>query len=139
MSDRIRIIEDGIVLQDFSGVRDPDEVLQLIAEAREFMERQPRGEVLVLTDVTGLKFNQKVIDAMRSLAEHHREWLRASAVVGLTPVTRLIERAVVAITGRDHRAEGYPSESRASAIAYLLSRRASTGPSTAERAFPRKP
>ena len=134
MSERVRVIEHGIVLQDFSRVSEPALALPIIAEAVRFMETQPRGEALTLTDVTGSNFNDEVISAIKALAEHHRPWVRASAIVGLTPLMRIIYRAVVAITRREIRV----CDSRAEAIAYLLTKRIS-GPATSGGASPRTP
>ena len=134
MSERVRLIEHGIVLQDFSRIREPALALPIIAEAIRFMETQPRGEALTLTDVSGSSFNEEVITAIRGLAEHHRPWVRASAVVGLTPLMRIIYRAVVTLTRR----EIHVCETRAQAIAYLLSKRLSV-PASAGDASRRKP
>lgn len=134
MSERVRLIEHGIVLQDFSGLTDPGEELAAIAEARAFMERQPRGQALVLTDVSGASFNQEVVDAMKELAAHHQPWVRASALVGLTPLMRIVYRAIIALTRRDIRVCG----SRIEATAYLMARSLSAPPSEAA-ASPRKP
>ena len=134
MTERIRLIEHGIVLQDFSRIRQTALALPIIAEANRFMESQARGEALVLTDVSGSTFDDDVIAAMKGLAEHHRPWVRASAVVGLTPLMRIIYRAVVAITRREIRV----CETRAEAVAYLLSKRLS-GPATSGSASPRTP
>ncbi|HET9752848.1 MAG TPA: hypothetical protein VFP52_07795 [Myxococcales bacterium] len=123
------------MLQDFSGLSGPSQALAAIAEAREFMERQPRGGMLVLTDVSGTTFNQEVVDAIRELAEHHKPWVKASALVGLTPLMRIIYRAVVALTRREIRV----CETRDEAVAYLLGKGAVSGPSTAAAASPRKP
>jgi hypothetical protein len=124
------------VLQDFSGLTAPAQAVAVIAEARAFMESQPRGDVLVLTDVSGTPFNQDVVEEMKALAEHHRPWVKASALVGLTPLTRVIYRALMALTRRDIRV----CETRDEAVAYLLGRRgAISGPSTVPAASPRKP
>lgn len=124
------------MLQDFSGLTGPSQALAAIAEARAFMERQPRGGMLVLTDVSGTTFNQEVVDAIKELAEHHKPWVKASALVGLTPLMRIIYRAVVALTRREIRV----CETRDEAVAYLLGKRgAVSGPSTAAPASPRKP
>jgi hypothetical protein len=136
LADRIRLIEHGIVLQDLTGLTVPSQTLAVIAEASAFMEQQPRGEVLVLTDLSGVTFNQELVDAIKGLAEHHKPWVKASALVGLTPLMRVIYRAVVALTRREIRV----CETRGEAVAYLLEKRgALSGPSTAPDAFPRKP
>jgi hypothetical protein len=131
------LIEHGIVLQDFAGITNPEESMQAIAYAREFMESQPKGEVLVLTDAHGAAFNTDIASAMQELAEHHKPWVLASVVIGLTPLMRLAFRAVVLATGRrDIKA----LESRTAAIAYLLARRRKfSAPSTAAGASRQKP
>ena len=134
MSGRVRLIEHGVVLQDFSGIADPAEALAAIAEARAFMETRPRGSVLVLTDVTGASFNQEIVDAMKELAVHHKPWVHASALVGLTPLMRIIYRAVVALTRREIRVCG----SRVEAMAYLTAR-AVSAPSTTAGGAPQTP
>ena len=120
VSDRISVIEHGIVLQDFSGLRVPADVLVLIGQARDFMEKQPRGEMLVLTDFSDSTFDREVANAMRALAEHHKPWVKASALVGLTPLMRMVYRSIVALTRRDI----HVCETRAEAVGYLAGRRA---------------
>jgi len=120
VSDRVRVIDHGIVLQDFSGLRVPADVVLLIGEARDFMEKQPKGEMLVLTDFTDSTFDREVANAMRALAEHHKPWVKASALVGLTPLMRLVYRSIVMLTRREIGV----CETRAEAVAYLVGRRA---------------
>ncbi|MFL5442281.1 MAG: hypothetical protein ACJ79W_24270, partial [Myxococcales bacterium] len=112
------VIDHGIVLQDFSGLRVPADVVLLIGQARDFMEKQPKGEMLVLTDFTDSTFDREVANAMRALAEHHKPWVKASALVGLTPLMRLVYRSIVMLTRREIGV----CETRAEAIAYLVGR-----------------
>jgi hypothetical protein len=112
------------------------EVLDAIAAARGFMAQQRRGEMLVLTDVSGTTFDQDVIDAIRELADHNRPWVKASALIGVTPLMRIVYRALLAVTRREIQI----FETRAAAIAYLLEKGgAVSDPSTAAAASPRKP
>ena len=119
MSKYAYVIEHGIVFQNFAHVTDPEESLRAIAEAREFMETQPKGDVLLLTDATGSIFNAASARAMEDLAAHHKPWVLASALIGLTAPMRMAFRAIVTLTGRDIKV----LESRTAAIAYLLARR----------------
>jgi hypothetical protein len=124
------------VLQDFSMLSGSSQVLDAIVEARAFMSQQQLGEMLVLTDVSGTTFDQEVIDAIRALAEHNRPWVKASALIGVTPLMRIVYRVLVALTRREIRI----FNTRSAAIAYLLEkRRAVSAPSTAAAASPRKP
>lgn len=119
MTERIRIIEHGIVLLDLSNIGEPQKEAHITDAARKLIARQPVGEALVLTDITGSKFTDAAVDALTKLAERNRPFVKASALVGLSPLTRVIFRAVVALTRRDIRAFG----TREEAIEYLLSHR----------------
>ena len=124
MTERIRIIEHGIVLLDLSNIREPQKEAHLADAARKLIARQAVGEALVLTDITGSNFSDAAVDALTKLAERNRPFVKASALVGLSPLTRVIFRAVVALTRRDIRAFG----TREEAIEYLLSHRAEDVP-----------
>jgi len=119
VTERIRIIEHGIVLIDLSGITEPDKELHLSEAARKLVAKQPPGQALVLTDVTGSNFSDAAVKSLRKLAEQNRPFVKASAVIGLTPITRVIFRAVIALTKRDIRSFA----TREQAIAYLLSHR----------------
>jgi hypothetical protein len=128
------IIEHGIVLLDFTNVLDPASERHRIEEARQFIATRPPGQALVLTDVSGSNFDQRAIEDLRKLAEANRPYVKASALVGLSALTRVIFRAVMALTGRQIRA----CETREQAIKYLISQRLSA-PASAAGASPRKP
>jgi hypothetical protein len=99
---RVRIVSHRgtpILFQDFSQVRSAEEGLRAIDEARAFIEGQPPG-ALVLTDVTASTFDQRVVDALKELAEHHKPFVAASAIVGMSPIQRVIYATLVKITGR---------------------------------------
>lgn len=119
MSARVGIGEQGIVLLDFSGIREPDRELHQVEAARKLIAKQPRGQALVLTDVTGSSFTPASVEALDKLMRHNKPYVKASAVVGLSPITTLVFRTLLALTGRDVR----PFASRAEAIDYLLAHR----------------
>jgi hypothetical protein len=130
---RIRTIERGIVLFDFSNITDTQAALSVIAEARAFVQMRPRdGTTLLLTDVTGSTFNQAITEALRKLAADNKPYARASAIYGVTPLMRVLLRAIVALTGRDIRIFA----GRAEAVAYLA---AFNAPASAAPVSPRKP
>jgi hypothetical protein len=134
VSERVRLVEDGIVLLDFSGIRDPDSHLHLGEEARRLVAAQGRGNALVLTDVSDSAFTENAVNNLRDLARDNKPYVLASALVGLSALTRIVFRAIVSLSGREIRACG----SRPEAIAWLLARRA-TSRSSAAAASPRKP
>lgn len=112
----VRLIENGILLQDLSGYTTVEQSLSGIAEARAFVAKQPgKGNLLILTDLSSSAFNQTVVDAMRDMSAQYRPWVKASALVGLTPIMRVIGKAIMAMTRRDIRI----CATRDEALAYL--------------------
>ena len=120
MSDRVRLIEHGIVLLDFSNIKEPDKELHRSAEAKALIAAQPRGQVLVLTDVSGSNFSHATVESLKDLVRHNKPYVKASALVGLSALTRVVFRALVALTRREIRV----FETRKEAIAFLVSKRA---------------
>ena len=90
-----------IVFMDFTGIVDPEEALRTIEEARQFVAAQPRtGTLLTLVDVQNSRFNDRIVEALKALASHNRPWVLAGAVVGMSPLQRVVYRIVNAFTGR---------------------------------------
>ena len=119
-----RFIEHGnkqILLQDFSNLTDVDEGLRVVAAARGFVAALaarpgPPPQLLVLTTVANSPFNPGLVEALKEIAVHHKPYVRASAIVGLTAVTRLMHRIVTMFSGRVIRA----FETREQALDWLV-------------------
>jgi hypothetical protein len=100
-----------VLLLDFAGVRDAQLALQLIAQARAMVAAEPqRKELLTVTDVKGMVYNDEINKAFVALAKHNSPWVRASATCNTSTIGKLITRANNVATGRsfatfDSRAE----------------------------------
>ncbi|HWO88813.1 MAG TPA: hypothetical protein VNL98_06660 [Gemmatimonadales bacterium] len=102
-SDRIRWIEHKgkrILLHDFSHITNPFDVLPAVEASRAIVAVQPKGSLLALTDVTGSRFNKEIVDALKSLANHNKPFVKAGAVVGLSGLQRVVYVAITQFTGR---------------------------------------
>ena len=101
---RTQFIEHGgrrIVYMDFTNVGDAGEALRVIEEARLFVAVQPREKTLLtLVNVENSRFDDRVVKALRELAAHDQPWVMAGAVVGMSPLQRVIHRVVNAFSGR---------------------------------------
>lgn len=118
--ERIKFIDHrskNILLLDFSYCKS-EEVLALIDTARQVLTMQPFDSVLTLTDVTETKFNETVVNAMKNFAKSNKPYVRASAVVGVTGLKRIVFDAVVKFTGRNMSLH----DNRESALSWLASR-----------------
>jgi hypothetical protein len=90
-----------IVFMNFAAVNDLEEALGIIEEARRFVAAQPRdGTLLTLVDVGGSRFDERVVQALKKLAAHNRPFVLAGAVVGMTPLQRVVYRIINTFSGR---------------------------------------
>jgi hypothetical protein len=93
-----------ILLLDFSGLRDTQVVLQLIEQARALVAAEPqRKELLTVTDVKGMIYNDEINKALSALGKHNAPWVRAGAVCNPSTLGKVITRANNMATGRTFR------------------------------------
>jgi hypothetical protein len=78
----------------------PNEVLQVIEQAKSIINTQSLKSVYTLTDVTNSAFNSAVSDAMKDFVLHNKPYVVASAVVGVTGLKQIIFNAVMKLSGR---------------------------------------
>ena len=92
MSRVTTILEGGrsIVFQDFRNLQTPEEAAAAFDESRAVIHRQPKGSVLVLTDFTGSRFTPVMVDAAKQLAADNRDFVKASALVGLSSIQTVL-------------------------------------------------
>ena len=90
-----------ICLVDLSELKDPQETLAAIAEARGIITSQPKASVRTLTHVTHARFNHEIVTAVKDMTAANKPYVKAGAVVGVTGLKRVIFNAVVNLTGRN--------------------------------------
>lgn len=71
-----------------------DEAVKSIDEAKEVIRSQPESSLLILTDVTGAKYSLEVIEKLKEFAAGNKPYVRASAVVGLDGLQKVVYNAV---------------------------------------------
>lgn len=105
-----------ILLFDFSYITKSKEVLELIGQAGLLARKQPLKSILVVTDVTEAHYNIEVTQAMKELAKGNAPFVKASAVVGVTGLKKILYDAVIKFSGRDIKI----FDKRESAMDWLL-------------------
>ena len=89
-----------IVYMNFAGVDDVEEGLRVIEQARLFVAAQPKQKnLLTLVNVEKSKFDDRIVQALKQLAKHDQPWVMAGAVVGMSPLQRVIYRVINAFSG----------------------------------------
>ena len=104
--DRIKFIHHKgaeILLLDFSGCG-VDEVHPLVEQAKTVIASRPHRSLLTLADVTNTRFDDSVNQRMKDFTLHNKPYIRASAVVGVTGIKKIIFEAVRLFSQRNIQA-----------------------------------
>ena len=101
---RLKIVErlgKRILYQDFSNCT-AAEALVTIRDARIMLEGLAPGSLLGLTVVTDGRFDLRVVEELKEYSKFAKPYFRASAVVGISGMQKVILIAVEAFTGRKY-------------------------------------
>lgn len=77
-----------------------EEILEVIANAKEIIQNQPEKSVYTLTDVTDSRFNPELTDAMKKYVASNKPYVAAAAVVGVTGMKQFIYNTIMKFSGR---------------------------------------
>lgn len=100
--DRVTFIKHNgkeILLLDFSNCK-PGDVFLIIDEAKKTIRSRPENSVLTLTNVTNMRFDDRVSQQMKEFTVHNRPYVRAAAVIGVEGVKKIIMDAVMLFSKR---------------------------------------
>lgn len=107
-----------ILIEDFSYLKSGPEFDATMQAAREYIASQPPASVLIVTDVTGVRFDQDMLKKTKDFTVGNTPYIKWVAVVGLTGLLQIGLLAVIRVTGRSFKV----FEDRQSAIDWLVSR-----------------
>jgi hypothetical protein len=88
-----------IVSLDFSGCKATD-LPPIVDEAKKVIASQPLGSALVVTNVTDTEMNKDVSRLMKDLTTHNKPFVKASAVVGVDGLKKIVFNGVQTVSGR---------------------------------------
>jgi len=89
-----------ILFVDVSHLTRATDVIGLFEAAKQSPGSLQRESIYSLADVAGAHFNPAVVRAARELIQHNRPYVRAGAVVGLSPLQRAVYDIIVRRTRR---------------------------------------
>ena len=104
--ERIQWIEkDGIriLLEDFSNMDPDDDFPYFLSVAKGMIHAQPEHSVLALFDATGSRFNNKVLDQVKTFTDSNTPYIKAAAVVGIQGLLNIALQAVSRFAGRSFK------------------------------------
>lgn len=83
--DRVRWIEHKgkrILYEDFSGLQDPEEIYEVTDTSTALICKQPGVPVLLLTDVTGARYNPAVVNQLKENTKLTTPYMKAYVTWG---------------------------------------------------------
>ena len=101
--DRIRYIDYGgleILYLDFSEAEVQD-VLDVVDKAADIIRSRPEKSVFTLVYTDQAKFDTEVIRAMKEFAKGNEPYVKASAIVGIKGLQKIIMDAVSLFSKRE--------------------------------------
>jgi trimethylamine:corrinoid methyltransferase-like protein len=93
----------NILIVDVSElkVQNREEIKRIIGHAKEQIQKHPLKSLLIITDVTNTHFDNDIVETFKEYAKHNNPYIKASAVVGLSGMQKVILLAIKKFTGRD--------------------------------------
>src|ERR1700722_7241836 len=73
-----------LLLIDLSHATDHAETLAAVAYARRLVPMHAPIRILTMTDVTAIRYNAQVVQAIREMADHNKPYVAWGAVIGLS-------------------------------------------------------
>lgn len=87
-------------------------------KAKKMIASKPPKSALMITNVANTKFNSKMTELFKDYASHNTPYAKASALVGVGGMQKVVLTAVKAITGRDY----YLTDSLSEAKEWIVNR-----------------
>ncbi|MGD1044893.1 MAG: hypothetical protein ABR936_06145 [Bacteroidota bacterium] len=93
----------NILCLDVAGLKlkDKPEFQKNIEYAEEQIQKCPLKSLLLITNVTDTGFDTQVAAIMGEYADHNTPYVKASALVGVSGVQKVVLAAIKALIGRD--------------------------------------
>lgn len=88
-----------ILYLDFSkcSIEDGPHVMD---EASQVINDQPPSSLLILSDVTEAQYNREIIKKLQEFVSQNRPFVKASAVIGMDGLKKVIFDMLLKVTGR---------------------------------------
>jgi hypothetical protein len=93
----------NILCVDVAGLqlKDKQEFQEHINHAKEEIQKHSPKSLLIITNVANTGFDTEVATIMGEYASHNTPYIKASALVGVSGVQKVVLAAIKALTGRD--------------------------------------
>lgn len=83
-------------------IKDIDKIRAGMDKVKSIVKKAPRKSVLMITNVTNVRFNSEMAQLFKDYAAHNTPYVKASALVGISEIQKVILSTVKTLTGRDY-------------------------------------
>lgn len=100
---RVKFIKHNgknIIYQNFSGIQTLEEAKLALTLANKTIATQLKGTVLAISDVTNVLYSAEMVRMASNHAKLDKPYVKAEAIVGLTPMMRMFINPLTQIAGR---------------------------------------
>ncbi len=91
--------DKAIFFLDLSNMS-PDDVIESVPKTVKMVRSRPPKSVLMLTDMTGMRYNSESLDVAKSYTKGNETVMKKSAIFGIDGLKRVTYNAVVRFSGR---------------------------------------
>lgn len=95
-----------VYYMDFSNVKLDNDVVSIIDKSKRYIHSQSSKSVLALTNIEGMHFNNEIKSKFSDFIKSNEPYIKASAVVGLSGLQRIVYSGITKLTGRNVKAFG---------------------------------
>jgi hypothetical protein len=88
---------------DFSNLKSFDEINEVTKEAKLYIHSQTPKTVFTLTSVEGTHFNNEIKEMFTEYVKSNKNYVKASAVIGVSGLKQIMYNTMMRLTGRDTR------------------------------------
>jgi hypothetical protein len=95
--------EKKILCLDLSGLelKDKEEFKSHVENAKKTIAQYPPKSVLLITNIANTGFDTETAAVMADYATHNTSYVKASAIVGISGVQKIVLITIKSVTGRD--------------------------------------
>jgi hypothetical protein len=90
-----------ILIVDVSNFDKVEESITVLTKAREVIGAQAPKSLLLITNVANSHYDPQAVDAIKKYSAFATPYLKASAVVGVGGIKRVVYQAIIRLTGRN--------------------------------------
>ena len=91
---------------DFSGLKNENDIAELIEEGKLFIRTQPPKSIFTLSNVDDMHFNIPIKDLFTEFIKGNSTYVKAGAVIGVSGLIQIVLNGIMKVTGRNFRSFG---------------------------------